>query len=276
MKQRLITAGIGIAVAIVAVAFSYTPILNVTMALICAAAVFEIVEATKASANKFILVVALLYGALVTFFADYTLIFPITLAYGFLMMLLLLISYRIVRYEQISFIFMMSFLVAASFGAPMILARVYPLDFVLYFLLMLGGCWFSDTFAYFIGSLFGKHKLCPFISPKKTVEGAVAGVISTVLLSMLTAFVYSLIVGQMGRTVGINYFYVALIGFILSLLSMVGDLFASIIKRQCGIKDFGTVLPGHGGIMDRFDSTLIVMPTAVFLFHFLPILSNVG
>lgn len=272
MKQRILTAFVGLAVAIVAMMFSDTIVLNIIMALLCAAAVYEIVEATKASANKFILVVALLYGALITYVADFSWTFPITLGYAFLMMLLLLVSYRTVRYEQISFIFMMSFVVSSSFTSPIVLSRTYPQDFVLYFLLMLGGCWFADSFAYFIGSAFGKHKLCPFISPKKTVEGAVAGVIGTVLTNLLLAFVYGLVITQQGRTIMINYWAVALISFMLSLLGMVGDLFASIIKRQCGIKDFGTILPGHGGIMDRFDSTLIVMPAAVLLFHYLPVL----
>ncbi len=272
MKQRILTAVVGLAVAIVAMAFSYTIVLNIIMSLLCVVAVFEIVETTKASANKFILVVAMLYGALITYMADFTWTFPITLAYGFLMLFLLLLSYRTVRYEQISFIFMMSFIVSSSFAAPIVLSRIYTQDFVLYFLLMVGGCWFADSFAYFIGSAFGKHKLCPFISPKKTVEGAVAGVVGTVLTNLLLAFIYGLVIAQLGRTLVINYWSVALISFILSLLGMVGDLFASIIKRQCGIKDFGTILPGHGGIMDRFDSTLIVMPAAVVLFHYLPVL----
>lgn len=272
MKERILTACGGLVVAVVAMVFSSTIVLNIIMSLLCVVAVYEIVEATKASANKFVLVVALLYGALITYVADFSWTFPITLGYAFLMMLLLLMSYRTVRYEQLSFIFMMSFIVSSSFAAPIVLSRTYPQDFVLYFLLMLGGCWFADSFAYFIGSAFGRHKLCPFISPKKTVEGAVAGVVATVLANLLLAFVYSLVVAQFGRTVTVNYWSVVLISFILSLLGMVGDLFASIIKRQCGIKDFGTVLPGHGGIMDRFDSTLIVMPAAVLLFHYLPVL----
>ena len=272
MKQRIITAFFGLAVAIVAMAFSYTIVLNIIMSLLCVVAVYEIVEATKASANKFILVVALVYGALITYVADFSWMLPVTLLYGFFMMLLLLLSYRTVRYEQISFIFMMSFLVSASFAAPIVLSRIYPQDYVLYFLLMVGGCWFADSFAYFIGSAFGKHKLCPFISPKKTVEGAVAGVVGTVLTNLAVAFVYGLVLSGMGRPLVINYWSVILISFLLSLLGMVGDLFASVIKRQCGIKDFGTILPGHGGIMDRFDSSLLVMPAAVVLFHYLPVL----
>ena len=90
---------VGLAVAIVAMAFSYTIVLNIIMSLLCVVAVFEIVETTKASANKFILVVAMLYGALITYMADFTWTFPITLAYGFLMLFLLLLSYRTVRYE---------------------------------------------------------------------------------------------------------------------------------------------------------------------------------
>ena len=118
----------------------------------------------------------------------------------------------------------------------------------------------SDTFAYFSGKLFGKHKLYPKVSPNKTIEGAIGGVIGSTILSLIY-FNY----------LSINkYFYIIIFSVSASVFSMAGDLMASKIKREYGVKDFGNLLPGHGGIMDRFDSVLFVAPTVYyFIQHFL-------
>lgn len=105
----------------------------------------------------------------------------------------------------------------------------------------------TDIFAYFSGRLFGKHKLIPSISPKKTIEGSIGGIICTVLVSIL----YS-------KITGIYTNNILLIGLFGSIVAQLGDLFASAIKRYCGIKDFGKLIPGHGGILDRFDSVIFV------------------
>ncbi len=118
----------------------------------------------------------------------------------------------------------------------------------------------SDTFAYFTGKLFGKHKLYPVVSPNKTIEGAIGGIIGSAILSLIY-FNY----------LSINKFlYIIIFSVSASVFSMTGDLAASKIKREYGIKDFGYLLPGHGGILDRFDSVLFVAP-AVYYFvqHFL-------
>jgi phosphatidate cytidylyltransferase len=116
----------------------------------------------------------------------------------------------------------------------------------------------SDIFAYFTGMLIGKHKLCPDLSPKKTVEGAVGGVIGSALLSALFGvfFAKDLMV------------HCVLIGLIASPVSMLGDLTASAYKRRMNIKDYGNLIPGHGGIMDRFDSVLF---TAPFVYYYIQI-----
>ncbi|HOW24005.1 MAG TPA: phosphatidate cytidylyltransferase [Sedimentibacter sp.] len=118
----------------------------------------------------------------------------------------------------------------------------------------------SDTFAYFTGKFFGKKKLCPEVSPNKTVEGAIGGIFGSTLLSLIY-FNY----------LSINkYFYIIIFSISTSIFSMAGDLTASKIKREYGIKDFGKLLPGHGGIMDRFDSVLFVAPAVYyFVLHFL-------
>lgn len=118
--------------------------------------------------------------------------------------------------------------------------------------------WGCDTCAYCAGMLFGKHKMAPVLSPKKSVEGAVGGVAGAVLLGVLYAFLTSGEMAEYGIICGIG-----------ALISMVGDLAASAIKRNQGIKDYGTLIPGHGGILDRFDSVIFTAPVIYYLSLFL-------
>ena len=111
----------------------------------------------------------------------------------------------------------------------------------------------TDMGAYFTGMLFGKHKLIPRISPKKTVEGAVGGVVITAAAMA----VYGWIINSIGPD-DANILSLVVLGIVGSAVSMVGDLVMSALKRSCGVKDFGWILPGHGGILDRFDSVLAV------------------
>ena len=124
----------------------------------------------------------------------------------------------------------------------------------------------SDTGAYFAGFFFGKHKLAPVISPKKTVEGVVGGVLG----AMLGMVVYCLIM-QLAFQLEVNYLYALIYGFLGSLAAVFGDLCFSVIKRQTGIKDYGNLIPGHGGILDRFDSMMMVGPLAECLLLLLPV-----
>jgi len=118
--------------------------------------------------------------------------------------------------------------------------------------------WGTDTFAYFSGYFFGKTKLCPSISPKKTVEGAIGGVLGSMIISVLFGYFFLQ-----------DYLIVAaFIGAIGSIVAQVGDLSASLIKRYTGIKDFGNLMPGHGGVLDRFDSILFTAPTVYYILIF--------
>ncbi len=124
----------------------------------------------------------------------------------------------------------------------------------------------SDTGAYFAGMLLGKHKLCPVISPKKTVEGFVGGIVCAVLGMM----VYGLVL-QLGFDAKVNYLYLLVYGLVGSLAGVFGDLSFSVIKRQTGIKDYGNLIPGHGGILDRFDSVIMTAPLTEGLLLILPL-----
>ncbi len=124
----------------------------------------------------------------------------------------------------------------------------------------------ADSGAYFVGRACGKHKLAPVVSPKKTVEGAIGGVVVNILGMVL----YTLILNKCFGFTQVNYFYAAIYGVVGALGSMLGDLTLSVVKRQVGIKDYGNLIPGHGGILDRFDSTMICAPIAEILILLLP------
>ncbi len=134
------------------------------------------------------------------------------------------------------------------------------------YLLVFIAPWVSDTFAYFCGRLFGRHKLIPSVSPKKTVEGAIGGIV----FCIIGCVVYRLILGNFYDSLP-PYWVFAILGFVVAIVSQVGDLIFSLIKRRYDLKDYGKIFPGHGGVLDRFDSViasapliLIVCETLVF------------
>ena len=121
--------------------------------------------------------------------------------------------------------------------------------------------WISDTCAYLVGVLMGKHKLVPQLSPKKTIEGSLGGILGSAVVGALFGFLL------LDKTLGGHQYGIMLfvIGAIGSVISQVGDLAASAIKRNHDIKDYGNLIPGHGGIMDRFDSVIFTAPMIYFL-----------
>jgi len=123
--------------------------------------------------------------------------------------------------------------------------------------------WTSDTGAYFFGRFLGKHKLIPHVSPKKTIEGAVGGVVVSSLCCALYLFIVNRI--NMISADNAGYIGIMVLGAVAAVFSQLGDLIASAIKRDCQVKDFGNILPGHGGALDRFDSVLFLSPFVYFL-----------
>ena len=138
-----------------------------------------------------------------------------------------------------------------------------------YVLIAIFAAWASDVGAYFTGTFLGKHKLSPNISPKKTVEGLIGGILFNIGIALFCGFIFTNI-WYKGNVVA-RYEVLALIGLVGSLTSVLGDLSFSLIKRSCHIKDFGQVIPGHGGILDRFDSVIFTAPFIYILVSFLPI-----
>lgn len=176
--------------------------------------------------------------------------------------LLLLVAVQLWKHDSIPVqdtalgFFFASFL---SFGiACTAFCRAVGEQGLFYVLLAIVIAWGADIGAYFAGVFFGKHKLCPTISPKKTVEGFIGGWIVSVLASVGLAALWDALVWP-GYVTPV-YWQIAVVSFVLAPFSVMGDLFASVVKRQAGTKDYGNIMPGHGGVMDRFDSLLFVAP----------------
>lgn len=170
-------------------------------------------------------------------------------------------SHGKIKTGEISTLFFTGLYVNAGFASLMILRDYDKVGKYIYLLALLGA-WMSDIFAYFCGMAFGKHKLIPDVSPKKTVEGSVGGII----FCALSYLIYGLILNN-HFNVEFNIVALTLFGVVISIVSQIGDLAASVIKREYGVKDYGRIFPGHGGVIDRFDSILAVSIVLMVLFY---------
>ena len=261
MKTRILTAIVMAIVGIPILIFSKYIVYPITLSLLALAAVYEMLRVFGAEKNYFVSVPAYLLATsapiLAYFFsADYTLEFILAVAMALFVYLIYLFFVAVfmkgaLKYSAVAEVFSAAVYIILSFTALSVIR--YLENGVFSLVMILIAAWGSDTFAYFTGMLFGKHKLIPEISPKKTVEGAIGGVVCATLLMILYGFIVSLATELVP-----NYLVLALCGFVLSMASQVGDLIASLIKREHGVKDYGYIFPGHGGVMDRFDSVVSI------------------
>jgi phosphatidate cytidylyltransferase len=137
---------------------------------------------------------------------------------------------------------------------PFLLFHIIYLDNSKYIWLVFIIAFGTDTFAYIAGNLFGKRKLCPKISPKKTIEGSIGGILGSTILLIIYSIYFNL--NPMWKII--------LLSIVCSVIAQLGDLAASKIKRICGIKDYGSIMPGHGGVLDRFDSIIFTVPVIYY------------
>lgn len=270
MKQRIISALLGLCVLAFVLAFYETIVFNIAVIALILLAMYELFKAAKLNECKPLYLLCLLFSALVPLLQTKHLGGQLALicgAYAFLLFLILIGYHSTLRIEQVALAFFFGLMVPFSFSSLLFVHDRYEMSVsMLYLLLMLGGAWLTDSGAYFAGRAFGKHKMAPTISPKKTVEGAVGGVLCNLVCYFLLSLLYITIANRaFGIVITVNYLGLAILAPLASFAGILGDLVASVIKRQCGIKDFGSIMPGHGGVMDRFDSVLFVAPT-VFMY----------
>ena len=268
MRTRVITAIFIILVTAPLCLFSHTVAWPIFVAAMSVMAVFEMLGCVGTRRKIAVSAPALLMAAVFPFALRYggasydvLLIFMIAMfVYLIYLFAISVFSHGKLVLEDVFASYATGFYIMASFGALVLLR---DRDFGLYLVILtLYGPWISDVFAYFCGRLFGRHKLIPDVSPKKTVEGAVGGVVFCALAAVLYGFILKTFIGEINS---VSYFALALIGAVIAVISQIGDLIMSHIKRKYGIKDYGFILPGHGGILDRFDSVLGVVPLVVIL-----------
>lgn len=207
----------------------------------------------------------LLYYAGIRFFIHIvgSEVFLFSMALLVVLMSVYVFSFPKYRADQVMAVFFGVFYVAVMLSC-IYLTRMLPGGAYLVWLIFLCS-WGCDTCAYCVGVLIGKHKMAPVLSPKKSIEGAVGGVLGAALLTAIYGFAVRQAMGSSHKDI----FFMAVISAVGALISMIGDLAASAIKRNYEIKDYGTLIPGHGGILDRFDSVIFTAPVIYFLAQYL-------
>lgn len=262
MKTRIISGIVmGVIVAIVlAIGFLWEPIvITLAVALISAGAVYELLHNAAGIKCK----LSLIFACVFSFYVPFTrfihedfgvcliFIFFGAIIYGIISAVMILVNHSEFSLSQI----------ASLFGLPLIYGGMFfclsgvikHSDGIYYLLLLLNFSSVCDMGAYFVGVTLGKHKLCPEISPKKTVEGAVGGILSSVIVTMIISLCFSK-----------SLLLPIILTIPFCILGMLGDLFASAIKRSVDLKDYGSLIPGHGGILDRVDSIIMIAPLLYF------------
>ncbi len=272
MKTRVITSIVSLALLAAVLVFFETIFFNIVFSAVCLIAIHEIYNAYGFTKKHLYIYVGFAAMAVVVMLADNPYVISILRPSAFIFILYLVVctikSFSDANFSNISGLAVFSAIVVFCFYSFVYLKMCFPtathgFDATYFLVLSLGFAWGGDTFAYLAGNAFGKRKLAPNISPNKTIEGAIGAIGGSVLIGLIITFIYMQIAGgilSFDKSNIIYYVVVAVIGVISSVLGIMGDLFASTVKRQCEIKDYGTIFPGHGGILDRFDSVLFIAP----------------
>lgn len=282
MLTRIISGAVGVAIMIVVFIFHDTIFLPIMVAAMIAVMLFELLRAVKLEKCIPILCAVELCGMAMPFIYDRfyylpdgiiggadipktdgrlsVIAFAVTLAAAFVIFLTWLKKHKEVRYEQVFFALACMVLVPQAMSTMVRIDRCSHHHGLFLLIMGLCGAWIADTGAYFTGVALGKHKLCPEISPKKTIEGFVGGLLITGIVYAAAFYIYDSKYHIRHFSVG-TLIAVFVMGIICAVIGTIGDLSASMVKRQIGFKDYGKIMPGHGGLMDRFDSVIFVLPT---------------
>lgn len=270
MLLRILTGVVGLPLLIPFFMFSDTIVFPSVIALFSAIGVFEMLGCLGVRRKLEITIPSLLVTAIVPFGARYIVYFTdkktyfltvfgvLAFIYMFYLMSLAVVSKGTKTISDMALTFATNLYITVGFSSIVMLHDINYGDTAhgrYMYILIFVGAWIPDIAAYFCGKFFGRHKLIPDVSPKKTVEGAVGGVIAGGLSFVL----FGLVIDKLGFGEA-RYLELALAGVVIAVVSIFGDLVASLIKRQYGIKDYGKIFPGHGGVLDRFDSIIAISP----------------
>lgn len=271
LKPRLLTAAIGVPFCILVIFLSelWLPTIRIIAGLATSLMIYEYLDGKKLFKKFYLSIPCIVFPMALLQLIVTPYWFALVFAFLFIVFLMGIIFHEKLDYSEISYALSGTLLISLGMGS---LAYVCSneISLTFYFFLVFLLPWMADVGAFFVGSNLGKHKLCPKISPKKSIEGAVGGIISCVIAAFGMGLVFSLCVLP---DVTVNYWALLVIALFDSVASIVGDLSFSLIKRSLGIKDYGTIFPGHGGMLDRFDSIIFTVPFVAVINQFFPILT---
>ncbi len=271
MKERITSAITIIFFFAAIVLFNGTfPIaLNIAIALISVLSVYEIISALGLSKNLILLIPSILFSAILPFIETSVSQQTAYFIYTVIMFAALIFYHEFVSFRELGVIYSMALLIPTALETIINIRNIGGQHGMFYVIIAIASAWIADTGAFLAGSFFGKHKLCPNISPKKTIEGAIGGFILNIAAMLIFGYAFQAIYYQ--HSVSISYLSLTIIGIFGTVMSILGDLSFSLIKRSCHIKDFSEIIPGHGGILDRFDSVIFEAPFVYLLVQILPI-----
>ena len=261
MKTRIITAIVAILIFLPILYFSATVVFAIAMAVLCVVACFEMLQCTQLIKRYAVSVPVLLIGTALPLLPYWLETTDVEHVGVLIMIVLALYLFTVMTFSKgkivlsnVGSAFLSAFYIVVAFAALSWLRYRVPAGQYVYLICFIGA-WVTDTFAYFSGYLFGKHKLIPDVSPKKTIEGSIGGTLFCILAMMGYGWIVQLV---SGGAVTANFLTLAVSGLFIAVVAQVGDLLMSAIKRTFGIKDYGKLFPGHGGVLDRFDSVMAV------------------
>lgn len=274
MKKRLLTAVVGISIGVAVLFLNNTLVYPLFVAFIAAFSVHEILTVCGCGFKKYPVhyCMCLLFSIampVLTWFPQVGNIWRLFAAslIVFFMFAGYVADHKKLPFDKLSVMITATCLVSLSVTCLVSLKNMSSVHGICYVIMALMSAWIPDAGAYFVGTAIGKHKLCPDISPKKTVEGAIGGLVVTAIVFAVYGWGYQQFMHSVkGIDFNVNYAGLIIVMLIAAVISMVGDLTASLLKREYEIKDFGKLLPGHGGMVDRFDSVYFVLPYIMLVF----------
>lgn len=274
MLKRVITAIVAVIILLPILWLSNTYVFPAAIAIVTCISLFEMFSCLGFKHKFLVTLPAYLIGAALPFLGKLAgeigpILPPVcAVMFVYILYLMMLAVFKHEKYSlnDLAMCYITTLYIIGGFSSIQFL-RDMSANNNLYILIFIGA-WITDIFAYFTGVLFGKHKLCEAISPKKTIEGSIGGIFFCAVAFVL----FGILVLNTEATLW-KCATLALVGVIVSIVSQIGDLSMSLIKRHYGIKDFGKIFPGHGGMLDRFDSiiavslTLFILISALHIFN---------
>ncbi len=260
MLKRIITSVVALAVLIPVLFLSHTVVFPIALAAVSLISLYEIFKCTGTEKKVAVVLPIYLFAVVSPFllryldnFVQYAMIaFMVAALYLLYLFALVVWSHGKLPFGETVAVFAIAAYIIAALSVLLYVRDFQPAGKYIYLLIFIGA-WVTDVFAYFTGYFLGKHKLIEDVSPKKTVEGSIGGIVFCAIGFAVLGLIVDRLFGQ-----NANIVFLLISGVIISVISQIGDLIMSVIKRHYKIKDFGKLFPGHGGMLDRFDSILAV------------------